>query len=283
MANKESGTKAVLYRNTSFVGQYGRSKMKVVILAGGVGSRVSEESVIRPKPMIEIGGKPILWHIMKIYSHFGFKEFVICLGYKGYMISEYFAHYHLHMSDVTVNLENNDVEVHTSSSEPWKVTLVNTGEHTMTGGRIKRIQPYVGNETFMLTYGDGLADIDLKKLLEFHCSHGKSVTLTAVKPAGRFGLLDLEGSNRVRTFSEKPGGDGSYKNGGFFVCEPRIFDYLTDDSTIWEREPLERLAEDGELMAYKHDSFWAALDTLRDKNQLEALWNGGKAPWRVWG
>jgi len=257
--------------------------MKVVILAGGVGSRISEESVVRPKPMIEIGGMPILWHIMKIYSHFGFKDFVICLGYKGYMIREYFAHYHLHMSDVTLNLENNDLEIHSSSSEPWKVTLVNTGENSMTGGRIKRIQPYVGNETFMLTYGDGVADIDLKMLLEFHRSHGRSVTLTAVKPAGRFGLLDLEGSNRVRTFSEKPAGDGSYKNGGFFVCEPKVFDYLAGDNTIWEREPLERMAKEGELMAYKHNSFWAALDTLRDKNQLEALWNSGKAPWRVWG
>ncbi len=257
--------------------------MKVVILAGGLGSRISEESVVRPKPMIEIGGKPILWHIMKIYSHFGFTDFVICLGYKGYMISEYFAHYNLYMSDLTVNLRNNDLEIHRSSSEPWKVTLIDTGENTMTGGRIKRIQPYVGNETFMLTYGDGLADIDLRMLLEFHRSHGKTVTLTAVKPPGRFGLLNLEGQDRVRTFTEKPAGDGGYMNGGFFVCEPKVFDYLAGDATIWERDPLERLAKDGELMAYKHDSFWAALDTLRDKNQLESLWNSGKAPWRVWG
>ena len=257
--------------------------MKVVILAGGVGSRISEESAVRPKPMIEIGGMPILWHIMKIYSHFGFNEFVICLGHKGYVITEYFAHYHLHTSDLTVNLKNNDIEIHHSSSEPWKVTLVNTGENTMTGGRIKRIQPYVGNEPFMLTYGDGLADIDLKTLLKFHRSHGKSVTLTAVKPAGRFGLLDMEGPDRVHTFTEKPAGDGGYTNGGFFVCEPKVFDYLAGDDTIWERDPLERLAKEGELMAYKHNSFWAALDTLRDKNHLESLWNSGKAPWRVWG
>ncbi|HEX9907890.1 MAG TPA: glucose-1-phosphate cytidylyltransferase [Thermoplasmata archaeon] len=257
--------------------------MKVVILAGGLGSRISEESMVRPKPMIEIGGKPILWHIMKTYSHFGFRDFVICLGYRGYMISEYFAHYHLHMSDLTVNLENNAIEIHRSSSEPWKVTLIDTGETSMTGGRIKRIKPYVDNQTFMLTYGDGLSNIDLKKLLEFHRSHGKSATLTAVKPPGRFGLLSLEGQDRVRTFSEKPAGDGDYMNGGFFVCEPKVFDYLAGDTTIWEREPLERLATDGELMAYKHDSFWAALDTLRDKNQLEAMWNSGKAPWRVWG
>jgi glucose-1-phosphate cytidylyltransferase len=257
--------------------------MKVVILAGGLGSRISEESVIRPKPLIEIGGKPILWHIMKIYSHFGFTDFVICLGYKGYMICEYFAHYHLHMSDLTVDLKNNDLEIHRSSSEPWKVTLIDTGENTMTGGRIKRIQPYVGNETFMLTYGDGLADIDLRMLLEFHRSHGKSVTLAAVKPPGRFGLLNMDGQDRVHTFSEKPAGDGGYMNGGFFVCEPKVFDYLGGDTTIWERDPLERLAKEGELMAYKHNSFWAALDTLRDKNQLESLWNSGKAPWRVWG
>jgi glucose-1-phosphate cytidylyltransferase len=256
--------------------------MKVVILAGGLGSRISEESVVRPKPMIEIGGKPILWHIMKIYSHFGFKEFVICLGYRGYMISEYFAHYHLHMSDLAVNLENNDLEILRSSAEPWKVTLIDTGESTMTGGRIKRIQPYVGNETFMLTYGDGLADIDLRMLLEFHRAHRKSVTLTAVKPPGRFGLLNLEGHDKVRTFSEKPAGDGGYMNGGFFVCEPKVFDYLAGDATIWERDPLEKLAAESELMAYKHDSFWAALDTLRDKNQLESMWNSGRAPWRVW-
>jgi len=257
--------------------------MKVVILAGGVGSRISEESVVRPKPMIEIGGKPILWHIMKIYSHFGFNDFVICLGYKGYMISEYFTHYRLHTSDLTVNLANNDLEIHRSSSEPWKVTLIDTGENTMTGGRIKRIQPYVKNETFMLTYGDGLADIDLTKLLEFHRSHGRSSTLTAVRPPGRFGLLNMEEEDRVHTFTEKPAGDGGYMNGGFFVCEPKVFDYLTGDSTIWERDPLERLAKDGELMAYKHNSFWAALDTLRDKNQLESMWNAGKAPWKVWG
>jgi glucose-1-phosphate cytidylyltransferase len=257
--------------------------MKVVILAGGVGSRISEESVVRPKPMIEIGGMPILWHIMKIYSHFGFNDFVICLGYKGHIISEYFAHYHLHMSDLTVSLENNDIEILRSSSEPWKVTLIDTGENTMTGGRIKRIQPYVGGETFMLTYGDGLADIDLRMLLEFHRSHGKSVTLTAVRPPGRFGLLNLEGQDRVHTFTEKPAGDGGFMNGGFFVCEPKVFDYLAGDTTIWERDPLERLATEGELMAYKHNSFWAALDTLRDKNQLESLWNSGKAPWRMWG
>lgn len=257
--------------------------MKVVILAGGFGSRISEESMFRPKPMVEIGGKPILWHIMKIYSHFGFNEFVICLGYRGYMISEYFANYRVHTSDLTVDLANDRLEVLRSSPEPWKVTLIDTGENTMTGGRIGRIKPYVGDETFMLTYGDGVADIDLRKLLEFHRSHGRAATLTAVKPPGRFGLISLEGDDRVCTFTEKPAGDGGYMNGGFFVCEPKVFDYLSGDSTIWERDPLERLAKDGELMAYKHNGFWAALDTLRDKNQLEAMWDSGKALWRVWG
>ncbi len=257
--------------------------MKVVILAGGLGSRISEESMFRPKPMIEIGGKPILWHIMKIYSHHGFNEFVICLGYRGYMISEYFANYQVHTSDLTVDLAKNRLEILRSSSEPWKVTLIDTGEGTMTGGRIKRIKPYVGDDTFMLTYGDGVADIDVRKLAEFHKSHGKCVTLTAVKPPGRFGLISLEENDRVSTFTEKPAGDGGYMNGGFFVCEPRVFDYIAGDSTIWERDPLERLAKDGELMAYRHNTFWAALDTLRDKNQLEGLWSSGKAPWRVWG
>lgn len=257
--------------------------MKVVVLAGGFGSRISEESMFRPKPMVEIGGKPILWHIMKIYSHFGFNEFVICLGYRGYMISEYFANYRVHTSDLTVDLANDRLEVLRSSPEPWKVTLIDTGENTMTGGRIGRIRPYVGDGTFMLTYGDGVADIDIRKLLEFHRSHGRAATLTAVKPPGRFGLISLDEDDRVRTFTEKPAGDGGYMNGGFFVCEPKVFDYLSGDSTIWERDPLERLAKDGELMAYKHNGFWAALDTLRDKNQLQAMWDSAKAPWRVWG
>ena len=255
--------------------------MKVVILAGGFGTRLSEETDIKPKPMVEIGGKPILWHIMKIYSTYGFNDFVICLGYKGYVIKEYFANYFLHMSDVTIDLKNNQMEIHDVKAEPWKVTLVDTGLNTMTGGRIKRVQKYIGNDTFMLTYGDGVANINIKELLEFHKKHGKFATVTAVQPSGRFGALDLD-ENKVKAFKEKPKGDGAWINGGFFVLEPQIFDYIKGDETIWERDPLENLAKDGQLMAYRHTGFWKPMDTLRDKRELESLWQSGNPPWKVW-
>ncbi|MFN3786820.1 glucose-1-phosphate cytidylyltransferase [Sulfurihydrogenibium azorense] len=255
--------------------------MKVVILAGGFGTRLSEETDIKPKPMVEIGGKPILWHIMKIYSSYGFNDFIICLGYKGYIIKEFFANYFLHTSDVTIDLKDNKIEVHSVKAEPWKVTLVDTGLNTMTGGRIKRIKPFVENQTFMLTYGDGVGNIDIKKLLEFHKSHGKYATLTAVQPSGRFGALHLEG-DKVKEFEEKPKGDGAWVNGGFFVLEPQIFDYIEGDETIWEKEPLENLAKDGQLMAYKHTGFWKPMDTLRDKRELELLWQSGNPPWKIW-
>ncbi len=255
--------------------------MKVVILAGGFGTRLSEETDIKPKPMVEIGGKPILWHIMKIYSYYGFNDFIICLGYKGYMIKEYFANYFLHMSDVTIDLQKNKLEIHNVRAEPWRITLVDTGLNTMTGGRIKRIQQYVGNETFMLTYGDGVGNIDIKKLVDFHKSHGKLATVTAVQPLGRFGALTIEG-DRVFSFKEKPKGDGSWINGGFFVLEPGIFKYIQGDETIWEKEPLENLSKEGQLMAYKHTGFWKAMDTLRDKRELETLWQSGNPPWKVW-
>ncbi|SNZ06196.1 glucose-1-phosphate cytidylyltransferase [Persephonella hydrogeniphila] len=255
--------------------------MKVVILAGGFGTRLSEETDIKPKPMVEIGGKPILWHIMKIYSAYGFNDFIICLGYKGYVIKEYFANYFLHMSDVTIDLKNNQMEIHNVKTEPWKVTLIDTGLNTMTGGRIKRIQPYIENETFMLTYGDGVGNINIRELLEFHKKHGKYATLTAVQPSGRFGALDLN-DNEVKAFKEKPKGDGAWINGGFFVLEPKIFDYIEGDETVWERDPLENLAKDGQLMAYKHTGFWKPMDTLRDKRELETLWQSGNPPWKVW-
>lgn len=255
--------------------------MKVVILAGGFGTRLSEETDIKPKPMVEIGGKPILWHIMKIYSSYGFNDFIICLGYKGYIIKGFFANYFLHTSDVTIDLKDNKIEVHSVKAEPWKVTLVDTGLNTMTGGRIKRIKPFVENQTFMLTYGDGVGNIDIKKLLEFHKSHGKYATLTAVQPSGRFGALHLEG-DKVKEFEEKPKGDGAWVNGGFFVLEPQIFDYIEGDETIWEKEPLENLAKDGQLMAYKHTGFWKPMDTLRDKRELELLWQSGNPPWKIW-
>ncbi|UOD35666.1 glucose-1-phosphate cytidylyltransferase [Deferribacteraceae bacterium V6Fe1] len=255
--------------------------MKVVILAGGFGTRLSEETDVKPKPMVEIGGKPILWHIMKIYSAYGFNDFIICLGYKGYIIKEYFANYFLHMSDVTIDLKNNQMEIHNVKAEPWKVTLVDTGLNTMTGGRIKRIQSYIMNETFMLTYGDGVGDINIKELLEFHKKHGKYATLTAVQPSGRFGALDLN-ENEVKAFEEKPKGDGSWINGGFFVLQPQIFDYIKGDDTIWEKEPLENLAKAGQLISYKHTGFWKPMDTLRDKRELEALWQSKNAPWKVW-
>lgn len=258
--------------------------MKVVILAGGYGTRISEESHLKPKPMIAIGDQPILWHIMKIYSHYGFNDFVICLGYKGYSIKEYFAHYYLHEADVTFDFRNgNERMVHSHSAEPWKVTLVDTGTETMTGGRIKRVQRYIGNEPFLLTYGDGVGDVDINALVASHKKHGKLATVTSVQPSGRFGALDLSQDNLVKGFQEKPRGDGSWINGGFFVMQPEVFDVIDGDSTILEREPLERLATAGELVAYKHSGFWQPMDTLRDKNHLEDLWKSGNAPWKVWG
>jgi glucose-1-phosphate cytidylyltransferase len=257
--------------------------MKVVILAGGFGTRISEESHLRPKPMIEIGGKPILWHIMKIYSFYGYNEFIICLGYKGYYIKEYFAHYFLHESDVTFDFQNDNQRIiHNHSAEPWKVTLVNTGIETMTGGRVKRIKDYVGNETFMLTYGDGVSNVDIKKLVETHKAHGKLATVTSTQPSGRFGALELADNNIVKGFQEKPKGDGAWINAGFFVLEPGIFDYIAGDSTTFEKEPLEHIARDKELLAYKHDGFWQPMDTVRDKTYLEDLWTNDKAPWKIW-
>jgi glucose-1-phosphate cytidylyltransferase len=256
--------------------------MKVLLLAGGFGSRLSEETDVRPKPMAEIGGKPILWHIMKIYSHYGFNEFVILLGYKGYYIKEYFANYFLHQSDVTINLATNKMEVHSNSSEPWIVTLLETGQNTMTGGRILRARDHIGDKPFLLTYGDGVADIDVRALVRYHQSHGKLITMTAVQPEGRFGALQRDENNRVEAFLEKPKGDGSWINGGFFVCEPGVLDYIEDDSTVFEQRPLQRLAEDGELYTYNHNSFWKCMDTLRDKVVLNDLWNTGSAEWKVW-
>lgn len=256
--------------------------MKVVILAGGFGTRISEESYLKPKPMIDIGEHPILWHIMKIYSHYGFNDFIICLGYKGYYIKEYFAHYFLHESDVTFDFGNpNEQIIHQHSVEPWRVTLVNTGIETMTGGRVKRIQPYVGNETFMLTYGDGVSDVNIKDLISYHKSHGKLATITSTQPSGRFGALVIK-NNNVQGFQEKPKGDGGWINAGFFVMEPNVFDYIEGDKTMLEREPLENLAGDGELMVYKHTGFWQPMDTLRDRTHLEELWKSGNAPWKVW-
>lgn len=255
--------------------------MKVLILAGGFGTRLSEETDIKPKPMLEIGGQPILWHIMKGYSHYGFNDFVILLGYKGYHIKEYFANYFLHQSDVTIDLKNNNMEIHNNSSEPWKVTLIDTGLNSMTGGRIKRAKKYIGNETFMLTYGDGVSDVDIKRLVEFHKNNGKKATMTAIQPAGRFGALDLS-SNLVNEFIEKPAGDGNWVNGGFMVCEPEVLELITDDNTIFEQEPLQMLAHQGELSAYKHNGFWKCMDTLRDKVQLNKLWNTDQAKWKVW-
>ncbi|MEW6529064.1 MAG: glucose-1-phosphate cytidylyltransferase [Candidatus Micrarchaeota archaeon] len=254
--------------------------MKVVILAGGFGTRLSEETVLKPKPMVEIGNMPILWHIMKIYSHYGFKEFVVCLGYKGYIIKEWFANYFLHNSDVTIDLKTNKIEIHQSNTEDWKITLVDTGINTQTGGRIKRIQRHV-NGTFMLTYGDGIADIDLNALLAFHKKYGKSATVTAVQPPGRYGMLNIE-NEVVRIFKEKPREDQTWANAGFFVLEPKIFDYIKGDNTIWEQEPLETLSKKGELYAYKHFGFWMPMDKLKDKNDLEQMWASGNAPWKIW-
>jgi len=257
--------------------------MKVVILAGGFGTRISEESYLKPKPMIEIGERPILWHIMKIYSSYGFNDFIVCLGYKAYCIKEYFAHYFLHESDVTFDFRNNNERfIHHHSAEPWTVTLVNTGLETMTGGRVKRIQQYVGDEPFMLTYGDGVGNVNLHELLAFHKAHGRIATVTSTQPSGRFGALELSEEGRVLGFQEKPKGDGNWINAGFFVMEPKAFDYIAGDGTVLEQEPLENLARDGELMTYKHSGFWQPMDSLRDKNQLENLWKSGKAPWKIW-
>jgi len=257
--------------------------MKVVILAGGFGTRIGEESVVRPKPMIEIGEKPILWHIMKGYAQYGYNEFIVCLGYKGYQIKEYFANYFLHESDVTFDFTGgSEKTIHNSKVEPWKVTLVNTGLDTLTGGRIKKVRPYIGNEPFMLTYGDGVADIDIKKLLNFHQSHRKLATVTAVQPLGRFGALSVGSDNRVERFQEKAQGDNSWINAGFFVLQPKVFDYIDGDNILFEKEPVEKLSKEGELMAFKHTGFWHPMDTLRDKNYLDNLWQAHKAPWKVW-
>lgn len=257
--------------------------MKVVILAGGFGTRIMEESHLKPKPMIEVGDSPILWHIMKYYSSFGFDEFIICCGYKGYVIKEYFADYYLHRSDVTFDFSaENRMTIHSNVAEPWKVTVVDTGYDTMTGGRIKRIAPYVGKETFLMTYGDGLSDVDLGKLLRFHREHGKYATLMAIQPGGRFGVLDIDEEQSVQRFAEKAKEDGGWINGGFMVLEPEVFSYIAGDSTFFEREPLEHLAKDGQLVAYKHDGFWKCMDTLRDKETLDFLWNTGQAAWKRW-
>lgn len=255
--------------------------MKAVILAGGLGTRISEESVTRPKPMIEIGGKPILWHIMKIYSAHGINDFVVCCGYKGYVIKEYFANYFLHMSDVTFDMQNNKMEVHHRHAEPWRVTLVDTGEATMTGGRLKRIAEHVDGEDFCMTYGDGVSNVDISALLKFHREHGKQATVTATQPPGRYGALNLDG-NTVKSFVEKPMGDGGWINGGFFVLNPKVLDLVDGDDTIWERKPLESLAAADQLEAFFHRGFWQPMDTLRDKIHLEELWQSGKAPWKVW-
>jgi glucose-1-phosphate cytidylyltransferase len=256
--------------------------MKAVILAGGFGTRLSEETVLKPKPMVEIGDKPILWHIMKIYSAHGINDFIICCGYKGYIIKEYFSNYFLHTSDVTIDMQNNEMEIHSRKTEPWKVTLVDTGEDTLTGGRLKRIGSYIKNEEmFCFTYGDGVSDINIRALIEFHKSHGQLATLTATQPPGRFGALSHDGI-RVKSFMEKPQEDGGWINGGFFVLSPKVLDYIEGDDTVWEKQPMEQLAEEGQLNAYFHDGFWQMMDTVRDKNHLEELWQPGDAPWKTW-
>ncbi|SJZ57895.1 glucose-1-phosphate cytidylyltransferase [Cetobacterium ceti] len=257
--------------------------MKAVILAGGFGTRLSEATNLIPKPMVEIGGKPILWHIMKTYSQYGINEFVICCGYKGYVIKEWFANYFMHNSDVTVDLATNSIEVHSCKAEHWKVTLVDTGLHTMTGGRIKKIQKYIGNETFLLTYGDGVSDINIVESIKEHKKNGKALTVTAFKPNGKFGALELGENGEVEAFTEKPAGDGMWINAGYFVCEPEVFDYITEgDSTIFEKAPLENLAKDGKMGSYKHNGFWKPMDTLRDNVELNQMWDTGKAPWKIW-
>jgi glucose-1-phosphate cytidylyltransferase len=255
--------------------------MKAVILAGGYGTRLSEETDVRPKPMVEIGGKPILWHIMKIYSAHGINDFVVCLGYKGYMIKEYFSNYFLHSADVTLDLQENTMDIHQNSAEPWRITLVETGEKTMTGGRLKRVARYLGDEDFCFTYGDGVSNVDITRLVEFHKSQNKLATVTAAQMPGRFGALTLK-DHHIISFNEKPHGDGAWINGGFFVLSPKVLDYIDDDATTWEREPLEKLAADGQMVAYFHHDFWQPMDTLFQKKQLEALWDAGHAPWKVW-
>ncbi len=257
--------------------------MKAVILAGGYGTRISEETAVRPKPMVEIGDKPILWHIMKIYTAYGINDFIICCGYKGYMIKEYFANYFLHMNDVTFDIKKNKTEVLQNGAEPWRVTLIDTGEKTMTGGRLKRVKEYIGKETFCLTYGDGVSNVNIRQQIDFHREQKALATLTAVQPTGRFGAFELlHDQNNIHTFKEKPQGDGAFINGGFFVLEPGVMDYIEGDMTIWEREPLENLARDGKLSAFRHSGFWQPMDTLRDKMYLEEFWNSGNAPWKVW-
>ena len=257
--------------------------MKALILAGGFGTRLSEETDIKPKPMVEVGGKPILWHIMKTYSHYGINEFVILLGYKGYYIKEYFANYFLHQSDVTIDMSNGDMEVHNNSSEPWKVTLLDTGLNAMTGARVKKAKEHIGNKPFMLTYGDGVADIDIQETLAFHQQHGKLMTMTSAQPEGRFGALNINKNDQVTTFEEKPKGDGSWINAGYFVCQPEVLDYIDNgDDVIFEQEPLKRLAQDAEIFTYKHKGFWMPMDTLRDKTKLNEMYESGNAPWVVW-
>jgi glucose-1-phosphate cytidylyltransferase len=255
--------------------------MKAVILAGGLGTRISEETQLKPKPMVEVGGKPILWHIMKIYSAYGINDFIICCGYKGYVIKEYFSNYVLHMSDVTFDLKNNRMEMHQNGTDPWRVTLVDTGESTGTGGRLRRVRAYLGDEDFCFTYGDGVCSVDINHLIEFHRGQGVFATLTATQMPGRFGALNLDGA-RVHRFEEKPKGDRGWINGGYFVLSPKVIDYIDDDGTFWEKEPMERLAKDGQLAAYLHDGFWHPMDSLKDKNDLETLWTSGHAPWKVW-
>jgi glucose-1-phosphate cytidylyltransferase len=255
--------------------------MKAVILAGGLGTRISEETHLKPKPMIEIGGKPILWHIMKSYSAHGVNDFIICCGYKGYLIKEYFANYYLHMSDVTFDMRNNSMQVHQNDAEPWKVTLVDTGEMTQTGGRLKRIAAHLDGENFCFTYGDGVSNVDISRLIEFHRQQGTLATVTAVQPPGRFGALDMDG-HKITSFEEKPQGDGSWVNGGYFVLSPKVLDTISGDQSVWEKDPLQNLAQAGQLSAYRHQGFWQPMDTLRDKNHLESLWDSGKAPWKVW-
>lgn len=255
--------------------------MKAVILAGGLGTRISEETHLKPKPMIEIGGRPVLWHILKIYSAHGINDFIICVGYKGYVIKEYFANYFLHMSDVTFDIKNNNMEVHHKNAEPWRVTVVDTGEETQTGGRLKRVKNFLKDEAFCFTYGDGLSDVDVSATVEFHKSHGKMATITAVMPPGRYGALQIEEAV-VKNFHEKPLGDGAWVNGGFFVLDPAVIERISGDDSIWEREPMELLSHNGQLMAFEHRGFWRPMDTLRDKSQLEELWQNGRAPWKVW-
>ena len=256
--------------------------MKVVIFAGGLGTRISEETDTRPKPMVEIGGKPILWHIMKIYSHYGFNDFIICLGYKGYVIKEYFMHYFLHNSDITIDVASNKMEILGSNTEAFKVTLVETGANTKTAGRLKQVQKYIGEEDFMLTYGDGVANVNIRESVAIHKKHGKLCTVTAVQPGGRFGAIIVGDDNSVKAFAEKPKGDGAWINGGFFVCEPGVIDYIKDDSSIWEREPMEKICADGQMMVYKHEGFWKPMDTLRDKMELENEWRTNNAKWKTW-